>query len=76
MERLSEEAGPLRRGGAFPFLDRKEPSAEGGKDYIWGTPPDPCQKERLSEEAGPLRRGGPSRMGTPSGLPFFSTLLV
>jgi hypothetical protein len=20
------------------------PSQEGGKDYIWGTPPDPCQR--------------------------------
>ena len=29
-ERLSEGAVLLRRGGAFPFLARKEPSAEEG----------------------------------------------
>ena len=30
------------------------PSQEGGRDCIWGTPPDPCQSQRLSEEAAPL----------------------
>jgi hypothetical protein len=39
------------------------PGQEGGKDYIWGTPPDPGH------------RGRPLRRGTLSGLSFFITLL-
>jgi len=48
------------------------PVQEGGKDYIWGTPPDPCQRRLrpLSEEGAPLRRGE-----APLDSPFFITLL-
>ena len=61
-----------RPGGVLPSRFLKNPfdhppdplpGQEGGGNYIWGTPPDPCQ------------RGRPIRMGTPSGLSFFITLL-
>ena len=47
-----------------PFLARKEPSTEGGKFVFGGHPQTPAKR------ASPLLRGAPS------GLPFFSSLLV